>query len=173
VTAGDPSFLSFIFGGGLVMLGGGARWMWEQIGKREAAKAEQISKLEATKAARIDAEASALELAKAEHMQALKQEMADLHKQVNKLGEAVHQLREQNYSFRIAFEIVSSVVRRSDPRNSDLLRAERILQRAFSVEDVPLEFADIMAALHDIPARGDPVSGGEADGALDPKNGGK
>lgn len=55
------------------------------------------------------------------------------------------QRQAENIALRLAFEIVAGVVRRTDPTNPELVRAERILEQAFKVDlHTP---ADMLAAL--------------------------
>ena len=74
---------------------------------------------------------------------------AKLEKRVGELEAKDEQRAKENLALRVAFEIVAGVVRRTDPTNYELARAERILNAAFVVDlTTP---ADIQAALDKIP----------------------
>lgn len=59
--------------------------------------------------------------------------VAKLEKRVDELEKRTDQLGNENVALRLAFELVAGVVRRTEPTNAELARAERILNAAFVV----------------------------------------
>ena len=63
--------------------------------------------------------------------------MARLEARVKELEQRDETRARENAALRLAFEIVANIVRRDNPGNPELLRAEAILQAAFPVDPFP------------------------------------
>lgn len=98
----------------------GIKWVWDRVMKARATREEKIEAREHDYVAKIEARIEELE--------------------VND-----RQRAKENVALRLAFEIVAAEVRRTDPDNPGLKRAEALLTAAFGV---PMETpADMIAAL--------------------------
>ena len=118
------SMIEWIFAAPLLgisaALGASIKWIWDRVMKARA-----------TREAKIEAR---------EHEYVKK-----LEARIEELEKNDHQRARENRALWVAFEIVASEVRRDDPDNPELKRAELILTKAFGVSvDKP---ADIISTL--------------------------
>lgn len=121
--------------------GAAIKWLWSAVIKHRETREDRLL----AKESKIDQEKLKIDQEKARYVAELKEQIDALDK---RLTERDADLVRQN--FRVAalyraFEIVATIVRTGDPNNPALLRAEQILDHAFSVEtDTP---GDMIAML--------------------------
>lgn len=98
----------------------GFKWLWDRILKARATREEKIEAREHEYVQRLEAD-------------------------IKELKANDRQRAKENVALRLSFEIVAAEVRRTDPDNPGLKRAEALLTAAFGV---PMETpADMIAAL--------------------------
>lgn len=116
----DPTLRGWLFGGGLVSIGGGAVWLWGQVKQFRKSRAARLEEREEKYVAKLEARLDALE-------------------------EAVEQQGKELENHRWALSILIAKEERTDPNSVELRQVQKILGKAYPVPaNTPRDMRDML-----------------------------